>query len=95
MKESRKKWDALKAEDVTIVELAYVVDELIREVEQLEKDQASADFLTVKELEKKINIPAWTIRKLVREKKLPAYQITGKSLFDYREVIETIKKCKV
>ncbi len=53
-------------------------------------------FLTVKDLSTKIDTPPYTIRKLVREGKLPAYRLTGKNyLFDYDEIIEIIKLTKV
>ncbi len=64
-------------------------------MENKEENINKIDFMTVKELEKKICIPAWTIRRLAREKKLPSYKITGSYLFDYNEVIKTIKKFKV
>ena len=53
-------------------------------------------FISVKELSKKICTPPYTIRKLVREGKLPAYRITGKNLlFDYDEIIEIIQTNRV
>ena len=61
--------------------------------ELLEKNSI-ADFLNVKELSKKICLPEFTIRKLAREKKIPAYQITRNYLFDYDEVIIAIKNNK-
>lgn len=52
-------------------------------------------LVNVKELEKIISIPAWTIRKMVRLGVLPAYRPGGRDyLLDPDEVIATIKKSK-
>ncbi len=50
-----------------------------------------SELVTVKKLEEKISIPAWTIRKMTREKKLPAYKVGRGYLYDPEEVIEIIK----
>jgi len=40
-----------------------------------------------------VNIPVWTIRKIVREERIPAYSPNNKSyLFDPEEVSSAIKK---
>jgi predicted site-specific integrase-resolvase len=54
------------------------------------------EFVRTKKLSELIDIPVWSIRKLVREGKLPAYKLSEKEyLFDYDEVVETIRKLRV
>jgi excisionase family DNA binding protein len=50
-----------------------------------------SELITVKKLEERISIPAWTIRKMTREKRLPAYKVGRGYLYDPEEVIESIK----
>ena len=51
-------------------------------------------YLTVKELSERISIPAYTIRRLVREGRLPAYQLTDRGyLLNVDEVVEVIRRC--
>ena len=53
-------------------------------------------LLTVKQLSEVISTPPYTIRKLVRERKLPAYKLTGKNyLFDIEEILQIIKERSV
>lgn len=53
-------------------------------------------LITSDQLSEIINIPVWTIRKMVREKRIPAYSPNNKSyLFDPEEVIAAIKTHKV
>ena len=51
-------------------------------------------FITVKELSRIISMPAYTIRKLIREGKITAYRISKRKYYlDVDEVIKEIKKC--
>ena len=51
-----------------------------------------ATLVTSEKLSEIINLPVWTIRKMVRERKIPAYSPNNKSyLFDPEEVITAIK----
>ena len=65
-------------------------------VKTAKQETNQLNFITADQLSSLISTPVYTIRKLVREKKLPAYKITGKNyLFDYNEVLEVIKQCRV
>jgi len=51
-----------------------------------------SQLVTSERLSEIIGVPIWTIRKMVREKKIPAYSPSKKSyLFDPEEVITAIK----
>jgi len=51
-----------------------------------------SQLVTSEKLSEQIGIPVWTIRKMVREKQIPAYSPSKKSyLFDPEEVISAIK----
>lgn len=53
-------------------------------------------LINSEELSKRVSIPIWSIQKLTREKKIPAYSINGRTfLYDPEEVISAIKKQKV
>lgn len=51
-----------------------------------------SELLTVKKLSGRISVPAYTIRKWIREEKIPAYKMGKCYLCDPEEVIEVIKK---
>lgn len=50
-----------------------------------------SELLTAKLLSQRISIPVFTIRKLARESKIPAYKLGKAYLFDPDEVIAVIK----
>jgi excisionase family DNA binding protein len=51
-----------------------------------------SQLVTSDKLSEIIGVPIWTIRKMVREKRIPAYSPSKKSyLFDPDEVIAAIK----
>jgi excisionase family DNA binding protein len=53
-------------------------------------------FVTTKELSHITSIPEYTIRKLVRDGKFPAYQVLGKGyLFKTDEICKIISEDKV
>lgn len=53
------------------------------------------NFISVKGLAKKMNMPEWTIRDYARKKIFPAYKIGGRIVFIYEEVVKNIKKNKI
>ena len=54
------------------------------------------DLINSKTLSKKLNLPVSSIQRLVREGKLPAYQIDNRNyLFSYEEVYKIIMNQKV
>jgi len=56
----------------------------------------STELITTADLAKMIHLSEYTVRKLVRDGKLPAYQLNGKQyLFDPDEVLRTIKRNRV
>jgi excisionase family DNA binding protein len=57
---------------------------------------AEKTYITVRELSERISTPAYTIRRLVREGRLPAYQLTGRGyLLNLEEVEEVIRQCRL
>lgn len=51
-----------------------------------------SQLVTSEKLSEIIDVPVWTIRKMVRERQIPAYSPSKKSyLFDPEEVIASIK----
>jgi len=65
----------------------------------LSKEGESVDnkkLVTSKELSEKISVPVWSIQKLTREKRIPAYSLNGRTfLYDPEEVVNYIKKKKI
>jgi excisionase family DNA binding protein len=49
------------------------------------------ELLSVKKLSERISIPAFTIRKLAREGKIPSSKMGKRYLFDPQDVINVIK----
>jgi excisionase family DNA binding protein len=57
---------------------------------------AEKTYITVRELSERISTPAYTIRRLVREGRLPAYRLTGRGyLLNFEEVEEVIRLCRL
>ena len=50
------------------------------------------ELLNVTKLAERISVPVWTIRKLIREQRIPAYKIGRNYLCDPVEVIQYIKE---
>lgn len=50
------------------------------------------EMIKVEELSKRLAVPEWTIRKWIRDQKIPAYKPGKSYLLDPEEVISTIKK---
>ena len=53
-------------------------------------------FINTRELSALISVPIWSIQKMVRERRLPAYSLNNRTyLFDLDEVIKIIEESKV
>jgi len=86
-------------EDKTYYEVTTVM-EMIKDFEAAGKTEATEHIgkktYTVTEIAKFTSIPVYTLRKLIRDKVIPAYKVTAKSyLLDLEEVVAVIKKHRV
>lgn len=55
-----------------------------------------AQLLTTDDIAHMLHLSPYTVRKMVREGKIPAYQLNGKHyLFDPDEVVRTVKRSRV